>query len=185
MRAERLLMPALLLAAAGCAMRQSPRGYRADAETMQVDARGGWLNVTLARKYDGWPRRLAGELLAVDADSLHLLTADHRMISLSWSQVRAARLEAWKSDAARLAGPSMVGLPLSVGHGWFGLISLPIWSLTSTGVVAGLSWKPVLHVPPDKVEELPPFARFPGGLPRGLDRHSLRMLPAPLPLPAP
>ena len=185
MHAERLLMLAFLLAAGGCAIRHSPRGYRADAETMQVDARGGWLNVTTIRAHGVRPQRLEGELLAVDADSLHLLTADQRTISLSWPQVRAVRLEAWKSDAARLAGPCMVGLPLSAGHGFFGLISLPIWSLASTGVVAGLSLKPVYRVPPGKVEDLRPFARFPAGLPHGLDRNSLHLLPAPLMLPAP
>jgi|GEM_PF-2311781 len=174
MRAKILLpLVTLALLLSGCAISRSPRGYRADAEHMQNDLRGSWTVVkTLDRS------RIQGELLAVNADSLYLLTAEQDLRRLAWGEVDKARLEAWKTRTGSLLGWQAAGTALAVGHGWWGLITLPLWHLTGSAVTGSYTFDPILKVPGKSWADLQPFARFPGGLPVGLRTRDLHLLPA-------
>ena len=160
----------LALLMLGCAVSRSPRGYRADAEHMQTDVRGAWIQLkTLQRQ------TIAGELLAVDCDSLRLLVADGRVERLSWRAVRKARLEAWKTRTRSMVGLQGAGTALAIGHGWWGIITLPLWHLTGSVLTGNYTFDPIVTVPDGTWGDLIPFARYPGGLPANLGENELSL----------
>lgn len=174
MRAEQWVWGLLLALLAGCAAPRAPLGYRADATQMQVDLRGSWVVV---RKHNG--DRFQGELLAVDADSLVVLAADGVALRQSWNQVRKARLEAWLPRTGRIWGMYGVGTALSLGTGWFALLTAPLWHATAAGILGDYTHRPVKTARAGSWQNLAPFARFPAGWPPGLDARRLTLLPPP------
>jgi hypothetical protein len=122
---------------------------------------------------------VAGELLAVDADTLHLLVRDGEVDLLPWARIRRGRLKAWPGESREALGQGGLLALLSVGHGMLGLVTLPFALLSSAAVMNELSSEPVIKVSKKQVEQLRPFARFPGGWPAGLDPATLVLLTPP------
>lgn len=178
LRRGALLAAGLLLG--GCAASRAPIGYLATPAAEQVDGRGAWIRVQpwAGSRLSGSGRVVEGELLAVDADSLHVLVADGRVAGLDWRGVRRARLEGWRSDAPRLARWTVAGSLLPVTTLFLAPFTLPIWLVTGTIATIDLSRRPLVACPPADWRALAPHARFPQGLPPGLDIAGLHLRPA-------
>lgn len=172
MRTKHTIALALVaLVASGCAISQSPGHYRADAEHMQTDLRGSWMVVVTPAR-----NKMQGELLAVSADSLFLLDQDETLHRLGWEDVHKARLEAWKTRTSSLVGWQAAGTAMSLGHGWFSIITMPLWHLVGTVVTGSHTFDPLVKMPGSNWADFQPFSRFPGGLPAGLKSHDLNLL---------
>lgn len=184
MRARRAGLFALL-ALAGCATLTTPPEYRRPEAEQLIDGRGAWI----ALDVKGTLHRPRGELIAVSQDSVFVL--DDSLRAWPISVLRSGRLRAWQPPLF-LAGVEMTALSLlSVSNGWLAILTLPsnlvvgAMALVDEGRTAGrdsrrLGW-PAMAA----------YARFPQGLPAGLERSELHLLAGPrltdvgVPLPAP
>jgi hypothetical protein len=162
---------ALLAAAAGCYQSSAPPGWLPFPIQAQRDAFGSWIRL------QGQPKTLPlaeGELIAIDADSIHVL-ADGRLLSLARATLCCAELAAYRADLTELQAWSAVGTLSTASHGFFLVFTAPAWLLAGVSATSSASLAPrILSTDPIVLRA---FARFPQGIPPGLDRTTLRSKP--------
>lgn len=174
-----ILALAVALTAAGCASNPAPHGFLAEAGQEIYDARGAWIELELigTKSGSGW---LNGELLATDADSVHVLvpmTRDSRrgrVLSFEWGEVRTWRARAYDRGTGTYAAYTAAGTVSTLSHGLFLVISAPVW-LIAGSAITGAESRAADFDETDRQSELRPWARFPQGLPPGLDVEGLTL----------
>jgi len=156
---------------ASCASSTAPKGWLPQAVGAQSAAHGGWLSFQVK---DGSRGTLhEGELLAIQADSIFIL--EHgAWFGLPTAQVAKATLTAYDANTGPLALWTLGGTLSTASHGVGLIISAPVWIITGTIATASQSRAPRTTFTPATWERARAHARFPQGLPEGLDRSSLR-----------
>lgn len=175
---------ALAGALAGCATTTAPPGFLRAPASVPRTAYGGWVEVALGPA--AAPRRgtvwAAGELLAVTADSLYLLQPAGVTV-IPAARATSARVMGWDAQAGLVGSWTLGGVLLTVSNGFWLVFSAPAWIIVGSASAASQSRAPLVEVrAPGDFLRLRLYARFPQGLPPGLDRTSLR-LPPPVPRP--
>jgi hypothetical protein len=165
------VLAALLAGATGCYRSNAPPRWLPSPAEAQRDAFGSWIRVQAQPKTVPLAE---GELIAVDADSIHVL-ADGRLLSFSRAALCCAELAAHRMDLFPLQLWSVLGTVATVSHGAMLLLTAPTWAIAGTVVTASASYAP--RIVSTEPTVLQPFARFPQGLPPGLDRTTLRSKP--------
>jgi hypothetical protein len=178
-----------LVSQCGCAASRAPHGWLPYAQEAQQEGFGGWIEVTER----GTPSEsvwLSGELLAVSNDSVFVLT-DAGVHSCALADVTRATLEGYdprSGDTSRLA---LTGTIVSISTGWGLVLFAPLWVVVGTISSTALSYQGHQTVDASRQRTAPDvgnaarkswhdirlYARFPQGLPAGLDRSQLRMRP--------
>lgn len=165
-----------LVFAAACAGNPAPSGYLPSPADAVSDVYGGWIEagVMQAGKEDSTN---AGELIAVRADTLWILSDGGHVVALATSAIRNGRLVTYRSDAGSVAGFTVVGVLATASNGAFLLITAPLWIITGSVAASNESRAPLRDVPPLSWTDLSPYARFPQGLPSGIDLAEIRPKP--------
>lgn len=167
MRARELLC--VLALAVACTTNPDPR--KPTVESMQRNAFGGWVVVTLA------DREVSGELLAIDARELYVLEYGRglpRVVKLD--QVRRAELFEYVSGD--FAAWGIVGTLSTASHGYWLVFSAPIWILTSAIASSLETHHMILAYPDAGWDGFARWARFPQGPPDRLrERVRERLAP--------
>lgn len=169
----------LTLLGAGCAVSTAPPGWLRPP-TEPSNGLGGWMALALRPEvgdqvgavtdWDFAARwNLEGELIAVSPESI-LVLAGSSLRGVAWSQVRRAELFGYDSQAKNLALWSTIGTLSTVSHGVGLIISAPLWILAGAASTARQGRGARILCPPGTDRDLAPFARFPQGLPPGIDR---------------
>jgi hypothetical protein len=170
-----LAFAGFLAATAGCYRSSAPPGWLSSPVQAQRDAFGSWIRV------HGQPNTqplVQGELIAVDTDSVHVL-ADGRLVSLGRATLCCAEVTAYRMDLSELQLWSVLGMVSTLSHGFVLILTAPTWIIAGTAATASASYAPrVASIDP---VVLRPFARFPQGIPPGLDRSTLRSRPWAIP----
>lgn len=166
----------LLLAgvADGCATNTAPRNFLPAPAASQRTAYGGWIEVT--RGDARHPERSAGELLAIQHDSVYLLSGRGPEV-YAQSDVTSAKLTAYDSESGLLATWTLIGTLSTISHGWLLVLSAPVWIIAGSVTTAHQSHQPEFLFPTAAWEDLRAYARFPQGLPPGLDLATVRGKP--------
>jgi hypothetical protein len=163
------------LGATGCAATRGPPGYLRPADVVQREAHGGWITLILPGS------TVDGELLAVAADSVFVLMPTGLRVVPRDSVMRAI-LGGYNAQWGQSAGWTTLGVLGSASHGWYAGISAPLWILVGSLATGAASRAPLRkadgHAPPERRAAqwaaIGLFARFPAGMPDGLDRTTLR-----------
>jgi hypothetical protein len=166
----------LVLALAACAINPDPRTR--PIELVARDGHGGWIVVT-----DRHGAEIDGELIAIDPGAVRVLGATG-LVSVARSDVASARLWAWDAEHGRVLVWGGLGTLSTISHGFFLLISAPIWMLTTALTTGAATYTPVVDYPGDGWDKLAIWARFPQGMPPGTyagDLVQQRRAPAPVP----
>ena len=175
MRAKKLvasvvsvLLPRVLF---GCASPRAPRGWLPDAGEAQKEAYGAWISV----EYDNVSSEqvLDGEFIAVGDDSIFVLTRD-RLIAVPVEEIKRGRLTTYDPNHGLLALWTVGGSISTPSHGWFLVASLPVWIISGSIATVAQSYAPIEKFPADSWDDLRKYARFPDGLPEGLNRKALK-----------
>jgi hypothetical protein len=155
--------PALcvVLLSVSCASNPAPVGWRPPAAEAQRSIRGGWILIERESDSD-----VTGELIAVDQTTLHVLT-DSGLEAVPRSTVDEVRLVGYGSWE-HLPLWTTLGAVSTLSHGGYLVATLPLWIIG--GWTATSDEVQAVLVPP---EDFASFARFPQGLPPGLDPASL------------
>ena len=155
----------------GCASTNAPRDWLPGAAEMQSDAFGAW--ITLSPKQHSRADRMSGELIAVQPDSVFILVQDS-LVAMPRAGIADATLAAYDNHWGSLWGWTALGAVSTLSHGIFLILSAPLWILVGSITAASASHEPIRQYPDRPWEELKKFARFPQGLPVGIDRGALR-----------
>lgn len=175
---------AVLLAA--CVSNPAPSGWLPPADVAAREAYGGWIVADTAKddqrgSFAGGstaPVPVAGELIAVDPDSVFVMSG-RGLVGLRKLQVRRATLFSYDSQWGQLAAWGVVGTLSTISNGLLLLLTAPLWVIVSTSAASSRSHAPMVELADsgDRWEKLRLYARFPQGLPSGMDRSVLRPAP--------
>ena len=181
---RKLVAAVLCVAVSGCATAKP-----------QLSPMGRHVEVHLAAVSDAGAK---GELMAVGPEQLWVLERDGvkelplREIDLVRVQrhgLTGQRAKAWAGLGALTTGGALTGACASVegnsGRGCvlLGAVVAVTWALIGWPSAASLGRSSELRVRKPSWNALRPYARFPQGVPEGLDLHTLHASPSPTPPP--
>jgi hypothetical protein len=160
----------IALLAVGCAVTNAPEGWRPSPRAMQTDTHGGWIYVKCASASER-KAELGGELIAIGKDSIYV--ANETLHSVAISSVKSAQLGAYNPHTNEMAGLVFLGTLSSVSNGILLVFTAPLWIIGGSMATRARSFEPILEYPGRALSSFAPFARFPQGLPAGLDRSRI------------
>lgn len=165
---------ATLLGLTACTGNPAPRGWLAPAAQAQSGVYGGWIEL---RYEEGErERELEGELIALADDTLFVLS-DSSFQALPRTLVRRARVTGYDPATGLLSAWTVGGIVGTASHGGFLIISLPVWILSGSLAANANSSAAKIEYPDGAWAALRKYARYPQGLPPGLDRKALAPKP--------
>ena len=151
--------------ASGClAASTAPEGWRRSKEDVARVALGSWTRVESRRASPSSPPALVvdGELIAADGKSV-VLAKGGDVTVVPATCVDRMTVAAFEPGVADTIALGSVGGLSTLSHGFFLVISAPIWFLTTLGATWAQSGAGTLEKPPNPGA----WARFPQGLPPG------------------
>lgn len=156
----------------GCASTRAPSGWLPSADKAQRDAYGAWVFVEY--EVGSSEKQTQGEFIAVGPDTLFVLDAE-ALVAVPLQHIHHAQLSTYDSNYGGLALWTIVGSLTTPSHGYFLLLSLPLWVLTGSISTSAQSWLTIEKFPAMSWDKLRKYARFPQGLPKRLDRSTLKV----------
>jgi hypothetical protein len=153
----------------GCTLNAAPPKWLPTASETAVY--GGWIRLEVQSEGGGAP--VEGELLALNADSVWVLTAVETR-AVPRARVRKGSLTAYDPEAGHLATWTLLGTLGTASHGVISAITAPLWVLTGSLATASQARSARLERPPRDWADLARYARFPQGPPPGLDLRAIR-----------
>ncbi|MBD3180347.1 MAG: hypothetical protein GF417_12655 [Candidatus Latescibacteria bacterium] len=103
--------------------------------------------------------------------------ADEEFHVVSKADVISARLARYDSNAGDLGGYAFLGTVSTISNGFVLIFTAPVWivgGLTAMGFQHNM---PLITCEICDFSKLSPYARFPAGLPDGINRSQIRMSP--------
>ncbi|HJZ86762.1 MAG TPA: hypothetical protein VKN99_16405 [Polyangia bacterium] len=196
MRGRSLGLVAALALAGGCASSFAPRNYLRPPREAARTPYGGWLTL-----WQPSGELLSGELIAVDQRRVWLLTylrmpfsdvidikRPLRLLEVPLAQVVEARLAWYETGEAGLTAWTVLGTLSTIGNGFILVFTGPLWAAVGSVSAARESRAALVNYPPWPLPGMAMYARFPQGLPPGVDEARLvgpKPVPAPPPAPPP
>jgi len=162
---------------AACVSNPAPHGWLSPAEQAQRDPYGAWIQVTYTTPLDSARAQVAGELIAVDPDTVFVLTPEDALVPVPIERALHGRLGYYDSQSWATGSWAVLGTLSTLSHGIVLIVSAPVWILSGTIATADQSRRPVQTVHGSVHSSwrgLGMYARFPLGMPEGLDRGRLR-----------
>lgn len=165
MRARDLL---LIAALCGCVTNPDPR--EPTVQKMEREGLGGYIVITTREG-----AVVQGELISVETSVIRVLRLTGGRDALTWvavTDVRSAELYHYEAEGG-LGAWGLLGTLSTISHGFFLVLSAPAW-IVSGSIAAGMESRHVINEYPE--DDWPVFAmwaRFPQGMPPGLDAEAL------------
>jgi hypothetical protein len=161
---------------AGCAGSSAPAGWLEIPSKVQSQAYGAWAEVQYEMASSKKKLTVSGELIAFEEESVYVLT-DSLLVGVPTSNIIRVKLTSFDSKAGLLAIWTLTGTLATASHGILLIFSAPAWIIGGSIATAGQSHTPIKRFPDKPRQELRGYARFPQGLPSGLDKQSLKPKP--------
>jgi hypothetical protein len=164
----------LALAATGCAPGTgAPRGWLPEAEQSLHDTYGGWLRL----RSSGDPEQtLQGEFLAVDADSVYVLTAEG-FAAVPVKAVESATVSGYDPQVGSVRGWVAGGSLAALSHGFAAIFSVPLWLGVGSAAAHAQARVAIVPLRDHDWGHLCKYARFPQGPPPAIRSLRLRLRP--------
>ncbi|MFV1884896.1 MAG: hypothetical protein ACMZ7B_10445 [Balneola sp.] len=168
MKTKSVLLIIVLFVGIGCATTTAPSGVLRSPDFEAQNIFGGWVELkTGVEKIDG-------ELLAIEQDSIFLITMDNTFVSLAKDQIVSAKLTGYDMQNALASLAVFAGSVSTVSHGFYLVLTFPMWIIG--GPISATS-----HVKSAQINyknesdwyNMSEFARYPQGMPN-LDRARLK-----------
>ncbi|HJQ87670.1 MAG TPA: hypothetical protein VJ820_09435 [Propionibacteriaceae bacterium] len=160
------LVAALL---SGCARNPAPQTWRFSAREAQQSVRGAWIVVELREaSSDPAQRRVEGELIAVDAAAVHVLSmSGYRPVPRPL--IGRVTVGGVFHSRGLLALWASIGAASTLSHGALLVTTVPMWTLAGVLASAHESRAGIIK----DLDAARAFARFPQGLPENFDPAAL------------
>jgi len=161
----------LIVLMAGCASSIAPKGWLPNPTEVQSRAFGAWMTVEHGSEVG--TKISTGELIAVQESNVYLLTMDGMEV-ISIDKVQNAMLALYK-EKKRVGLWALIGTLSTLSHGIGLIFSAPTWIITGIASASGESKSGLLKYSDSSWEEIKKYARFPQGIPKGINLESLRL----------
>jgi hypothetical protein len=161
---------------AGCASSRAPKGWLPSVEEAQRDVYGSWIEITYKIGDDVY--RDGGEFIAVDSQSLYYAN-ESELQTVPLPAISKARIVVYRSQSGQLVGWTVAGSISTVSHGYFIILSLPLWIITGSAFTSACSFEPVIDISHGNWDRARMYARYPTGLPEGFDSELLKPIERP------
>lgn len=166
MRTRELLMLAALMSA--CVDNPDPR--HPSIERMERQGYGGFITISTLSG-----QQVSGELISVERSVIRVLRFGAGTGALTWvatTDVKSADLYEYEAEGA-YGGWALLGVLSTISHGFFLVFTAPIWIISGSIAGSAESRHIVMSFPEHGWGEIVKWARFPQGLPPGLNEESL------------
>jgi hypothetical protein len=169
----------------GCQNKMIPAGYLRAPKQINKSIRGGWVDVSvIPDPSNDTITMLSGELLAVENDTFHILTASTSLISLNKNRISSVKLYFFANPRISLLGflgviPNIFGaISQSEYAGPFLLLAIPLFATSLLMAIADYhdSNSTLRYPMKNSLSEISKYARFPQGLPPGLQKEKLHLV---------
>lgn len=160
----------IAMVCAACASNTAPRDWLPTPTQAQTAAYGGWIELTYDQPEE---RRTDGELIAVSAESVWVLSGSQGLV-IPTATVKTGKLTAYAAQKGGLTTWATLGTLATISNGGFLIFTAPMWIIGGSLAVGGESRAPERKNPPLTWVELAPFARFPQGIPQGIEVTALQ-----------
>lgn len=169
----------------GCQNMMIPAGYLRAPKQMNKSITGGWVDVSVIPDPSiDTITMFSGELLAVENNTFHILTAGSGLISLNKNRISSIKLYFFSNPNISLLGflgviPNITGAISQSGYaGPFLLLGIPIFVTSLVMAIADYhDSNSTLHYPiKNSMSEFSKYARFPQGLPPDLQKEKLHLV---------
>lgn len=185
-RSNRIALAAFAaaLGLAGCVGTSAPRRWLPEVEDAPLTAFGAWTEVNV-EKSEEQKYQVRGELIAVHDDSI-FVWGPQGFTAFGRGEVTRVKLTTYRPDHGGMTAWAFLGSLSAASHGVGMLISFPIWVIVGSTATASVSGEPdetcneraIERADSECWQKLSKFARFPQGLPAGLDRARLAGKPS-------
>jgi hypothetical protein len=156
---------------AACASNTAPRGWLPKPQEAQATAYGGWIELTY---HKGQERQgTDGELIAVTAESVWVLNENQGFV-IPTASVKKGKLTAYAAEKGRMATWTGLGTVATLSNGAVLILTAPMWIIGGSLATGAESRAPERQNPPLSWMALAPFARFPQGMPDGIELTALK-----------
>lgn len=164
---RRWVASALACSALGCVQSPAPDGWLSPARQAQADPYGAWIVIS---RVGGGPVE-SGEFLAVDRDSVFVLSSTGEVRTVLRDSVLRAQIWFYDAEWGRLAAWTTVGSLSTISNGFVLILTLPAWIIGGSLATGSQSRAPLRQVDrADAWDAVRMYARFPAGLPANLPR---------------
>jgi hypothetical protein len=179
-----LLLSGFVIFLLGCKTSSIPAGYRYNPRALKREITGSWTEVKLNRKeITTVETMLSGELIAIQSDTVFILTSAG-LESVHTSNISQAVLYMYMNQSGKYAAATgllyIPNIVAAIAYGEPGFLALGVpWLLTGTimTIVEGSNHSNILNYPyPSQLQDLNKFARFPQGMPPGIDKARLHLI---------
>lgn len=170
----------------GCKTSKIPAYYRFSPSQIQKGITGSWTILTLRSKSaPDVPSELSGELIAVQPDSIYILT-EEKFLAVSSKIIDVAVLQIYENQGKKIGTiTALVALPniiAAIGNHYYSQAFLGLgmpWIITgiSSAIREGYNDSNLLVFPArNPLNDFKKYARFPKGLPTDIDRKRLHLI---------
>ncbi len=168
-----------------CKVVDVPEPYKLNRHEINISPYGNWIEIVHKSSPEAVPQTVAGELLALEQDSLYLLTGNGNSFSISRSSVVSAALCTHRSRA----GNYFLVTILFSAPAYIGALVHTEYAVDFAGLGFPVTLNGMYHVMKESVarsnfliypkrnglSQFQRFARFPAGLPENIDLSSLHL----------
>ena len=160
----------LALLVTGCATTYAPDDWLPDTEDIPQNAHGGWITVVTqevnSQSDEEW-MQYSGEFIALDEENAYVLYDSLYVVPKN--KIVNSTIELDQKSTGGYAIWVTLGSLSTLSHGYYGIITLPLWLLAGIPTAAGESFRDMHEAEyPDEIywNEVNKFSRFPQGVER-------------------
>jgi hypothetical protein len=170
LKSKLLFVIGLIVLLNSCSSVKAPLGTVPVRNALATDTFGGWIELSLISPKDS----ISGEFIATSNDSLYIMDRGEVKI-YAVSNISLARLVIFKNMSSTFGAWTFLGSLLTISNGAFLLFTLPTTLIMGISTTIGEAKRiNFLDYPSNSIENLSKYARFPQGIPEGLNIADLR-----------
>ncbi len=167
---QTVIFSVMVLLMAGCISLPGPKNWVPSIEEVQQDVYGAWTILELTSESNNKP--MEGELIAVQQGTLYLLL-ENTLLEIPINQINKAVLTSY-DDRGIISMWATLGFFSTLSHGAFLIFSAPIWLISGIVNSNAATTSGIHKFENNNLSNMKKYARFPQGIPEGLDIHSLK-----------
>ncbi len=167
---QTVIFSVMVVLMAGCISLPGPTDWVPSSEEVQQDVYGAWTILEITPKSNKKP--MEGELIAVQQGILYLLN-ENILQEIPIKQIKKAILASFNARGG-ISMWATLGFVSTLSHGGWLIFSAPIWLISGIINSNAATTSGMLKFDNYNLRDMKKYARFPQGIPEGLDIYSLK-----------
>ena len=168
----------------GCSTAKIPAGYRFNPRDVKKEITGSWIEINAFQTQVLSPDiKLSGELIAIQSDTVYILT-ETQLKSVTFNKIFEATLYIYNNQAGKYAVATgslyFPDILAAIANNMSGFLAIGVpWILAGSIITLSIGNNDsnlLIYPGRNQIEDFKKFARFPQGLPPGIEKDKLHLL---------